>query len=123
MSIVKTCVITVLYVASLSITCVIDIITSRLRLSSGFFFFSSRRRHTRYWRDWSSDVCSSDLPVLRRRGHKEPGGGYDLRRRGRCTIRPVLPPGLRRHKQPEPHGPQPVVRRGEIGRASCRERV
>src|SRR3712207_7224158 len=22
-----------------------------------FFFFSSRRRHTRYWRDWSSDVC------------------------------------------------------------------
>src|SRR3712207_8615433 len=23
--------------------------------------FSSRRRHTRYWRDWSSDVCSSDL--------------------------------------------------------------
>src|ERR1035437_2689627 len=28
-----------------------------------FFFFSSRRRHTRYWRDWSSDVCSSDLPL------------------------------------------------------------
>ena len=27
------------------------------------FFFSSRRRHTRYLRDWSSDVCSSDLPV------------------------------------------------------------
>src|SRR5947209_18891188 len=25
------------------------------------FFFTSRRRHTRYWRDWSSDVCSSDL--------------------------------------------------------------
>src|SRR3712207_9438046 len=29
-----------------------------------FFFFSSRRRHTRYWRDWSSDVCSSDLLAL-----------------------------------------------------------
>src|SRR3712207_3554404 len=29
-----------------------------------FFFFSSRRRHTRYWRDWSSDVCSSDLFVV-----------------------------------------------------------
>src|SRR3712207_9035968 len=28
------------------------------------FFFSSRRRHTIYWRDWSSDVCSSDLVVL-----------------------------------------------------------
>src|SRR3712207_9174354 len=27
-------------------------------------FFSSRRRHTRYWRDWSSDVCSSDLSLL-----------------------------------------------------------
>src|SRR5690606_34167018 len=28
-----------------------------------FFFFSSRRRHTRFSRDWSSDVCSSDLIV------------------------------------------------------------
>src|SRR5215510_15286725 len=28
-----------------------------------FFFFSSRRRHTRWPRDWSSDVCSSDLPA------------------------------------------------------------
>src|SRR2546429_6133457 len=27
-------------------------------------FFSGRRRHTRCSRDWSSDVCSSDLPVL-----------------------------------------------------------
>src|SRR3989449_8920467 len=31
-----------------------------------FFFFSSRRRHTRCSRDWSSDVCSSDLPISRR---------------------------------------------------------
>src|SRR3712207_8306303 len=29
------------------------------------WFFTSRRRHTRYWRDWSSDVCSSDLRELR----------------------------------------------------------
>src|SRR2546422_6273154 len=29
-----------------------------------FFFFSSRRRHTRCSRDWSSDVCSSDLVQL-----------------------------------------------------------
>src|SRR5690606_40728202 len=29
-----------------------------------FFFFSSRRRHTRFSRDWSSDVCSSDLTRL-----------------------------------------------------------
>src|SRR5690606_40134390 len=30
-----------------------------------FFFFSSRGRHTRFSRDWSSDVCSSDLAVVR----------------------------------------------------------
>src|SRR5690606_41148241 len=28
-----------------------------------YFFFSSRRRHTRFSRDWSSDVCSSDLQI------------------------------------------------------------
>src|SRR5437763_13812589 len=32
-----------------------------------FFFFSSRRRHTRYIGDWSSDVCSSDLRPRNRR--------------------------------------------------------
>src|SRR5215813_8038531 len=32
---------------------------------SFFFFFSSRRRHTRCGRDWSSDVCSSDLASRR----------------------------------------------------------
>src|SRR5204863_6861391 len=32
-----------------------------------FFFFSSRRRHTRSLRDWSSDVCSSDLAMFTRR--------------------------------------------------------
>src|SRR5688500_20370327 len=43
-----------------------------------FFFFSSRRRHTRLQGDWSSDVCSSDLksgwgrgPRRIRRGEKE----------------------------------------------------
>src|SRR5690606_40725316 len=30
-----------------------------------FFFFSSRRRHTSFSRDWSSDVCSSDLTTPR----------------------------------------------------------
>src|SRR5215204_6405301 len=33
-----------------------------------FFFFSSRRRHTRSLCDWSSDVCSSDLGTGRNRG-------------------------------------------------------
>src|SRR5437899_8388968 len=35
-----------------------------------FFFFSSRRRHTRCLSDWSSDVCSSDL------GSVAASGGY-----------------------------------------------
>src|SRR6266513_2959232 len=33
------------------------------RMVEDFFFFSSRRRHTRSKRDWSSDVCSSDLKL------------------------------------------------------------
>src|SRR5438445_12103521 len=37
-----------------------------------YFFFSSRRRHTRYWRDWSSDVCSSDLCGPCRSGVRPP---------------------------------------------------
>src|SRR5690625_7008630 len=32
-------------------------------LDNVFLFFSSRRRHTRWPRDWSSDVCSSDLDI------------------------------------------------------------
>src|SRR5207248_4829189 len=38
-----------------------------------FFFFSSRRRHTRSYGDWSSDVCSSDLcsQRLQRRGNQD----------------------------------------------------
>src|SRR5699024_11325655 len=37
---------------------------SRLFVAYLWFFFSSRRRHTRSKRDWSSDVCSSDLVIL-----------------------------------------------------------
>src|SRR5204862_3556724 len=33
-----------------------------------FFFFSSRRRHTRSLRDWSSDVCSSDFIICGKTG-------------------------------------------------------
>src|SRR5690606_39523818 len=35
--------------------------TTVLVYAGRYFFFSSRRRHTRFSRDWSSDVCSSDL--------------------------------------------------------------
>src|SRR5690606_39297669 len=42
-------------------------------LYSDLFFFSSRRRHTRFSRDWSSDVCSSDLDVLGLKDYWESG--------------------------------------------------
>src|SRR5258707_13129643 len=50
------------------------------------FVFSSRRRHTRYWRDWSSDVCSSDLG--RRRDHRRAGAGRGRLRRAARQQRP-----------------------------------
>src|SRR5438445_6303201 len=56
------------------------------------FFFSSRRRHTRYWRDWSSDVCSSDLGTMTVRAwtglHQKLGSCLS---RGQLAQRPVLP--------------------------------
>src|SRR2546426_12050794 len=69
-----------------------------------FFFFSSRRRHTRLQGDWSSDVCSSDLtsPTLRQRS----SGWSAPRTRLRTAASRA---GLASH--------------GKIGRASCRERV
>src|SRR5207247_5623512 len=55
------------------------------------FFFSSRRRHTRSTRDWSSDVCSSDLAgvVHVARGHA-PG------RRAEAVARPIIGVGAGR---------------------------
>src|SRR5256884_8446317 len=47
-----------------------------------FFFFSSRRRHTRCSRDWSSDVCSSDL-VVQRPGVFVAQAHFDGRRAGK----------------------------------------
>src|SRR6266496_4727021 len=41
--------------------------------SISFFFLSSRRRHTRSLRDWSSDVCSSDLPLGHPPAHQSVG--------------------------------------------------
>src|SRR5216683_4748728 len=43
-----------------------------------FFFFSSRRRHTRSDRDWSSDVCSSDLIAVENEPRVVPGDGDQL---------------------------------------------
>src|SRR5690625_5509450 len=40
------------------------------------FFFSSRRRHTRWPRDWSSDVCSSDLRIHLLVGTQRPDAAF-----------------------------------------------
>src|SRR2546430_6809864 len=45
----------------MSLLCGFDKVTIDHYLHCDFFFFSSRRRHTRFDCDWSSDVCSSDL--------------------------------------------------------------
>src|SRR5207249_9668044 len=63
-----------------------------------FFFFSSRRRHTRSKRDWSSDVCSSDLVPVHVRRLREPGRALPLPARvddelvGRRLREPLLQP-------------------------------
>src|SRR5260370_6123738 len=45
-----------------SVNCVVEqILVTFYSHAVLFFFFSSRRRHTRFKCDWSSDVCSSDL--------------------------------------------------------------
>src|SRR3712207_8551982 len=72
-----------------------------------FFFFSSRRRHTRYWRDWSSDVCSSDLgaEVIEARERVEVPAGLrvqvrdaareEVERSAEAAARPARPLGDR----------------------------
>src|SRR5207247_3201034 len=78
-----------------------------------FFFFSSRRRHTRSTRDWSSDVCSSDLwpkalnyPILRNSGNWPSDSDS------------IVPPQCSYCG----YTVSRIVKK-EIGRASCRERV
>src|SRR2546430_5740687 len=89
-------------------------------------FFSSRRRHTRFDCDWSSDVCSSDLPrgaPHRPRRARAQGGGVD-RRSGADRSRIVERGGGRARGRPAPRrGRRGAPPRAEIGRASCRGRV
>src|SRR5262245_66224712 len=83
-------------------------------LCCGFFFFSSRRRHTRCLSDWSSDVCSSDLPVVARERVSIP-----VDERVRVSTRP----SNRRAPESTPMRPPSRLWPNQIGRASCRERV
>src|SRR5206468_5593846 len=87
-------------------------------LFSFFFFFSSRRRHTRSDRDWSSDVCSSDLTRRAHSAHHPPlqderqgAPGTWVARFWRLSHANAL---RRRDLVRTP---------SKIGRASCRERV
>src|SRR2546428_2403608 len=75
-----------------------------------FFFFSSRRRHTRSDRDWSSDVCSSDLSGA---SFSSDSQGFDPR----CDYRENQEHGNeRRLSTHEPCGPHPcpLQPRGEF---------
>src|SRR6266511_3165215 len=77
--------------------------------SSLFFFFSSRRRHTRFSRDWSSDVCSSDLyqraltDIARAKGERAveqaPPPGRALRQQH--NIAPEVEPDLQQQHRPQ----------------------
>src|SRR3712207_8414130 len=74
------------------------------------FFFSSRRRHTRYWRDWSSDVCSSDLFPFEDR-KMEPSIVRTQRIAGGILVPPTLANALSQHPQAPLHicyGPWPI---------------
>src|SRR5690606_40493241 len=82
------------------------------------FFFSSGRRHTRFSRDWSSDVCSSDLLVHHRLRRLAPPMQLHLPVPGPSRRIPHL--SLKRHADDVENGVLPCR---EIGRASCRERV
>src|SRR5690348_15698779 len=89
-----------------------------------FFFFSSRRRHTRWTGDWSSDVCSSDLGEGRARARLEDIHRFpQLRQAGqRPALSDAVPEGVRLDLRLRDADGLLLLRR-EIGRASCRERV
>src|SRR5437879_6694801 len=80
------------------------------------FFFSSRRRHTRYIGDWSSDVCSSDL--VRQQLFKGNEYWFWL---GTEVDRAKI--SVHVYDSDGKLAEEPDSWEKEIGRASCRERV
>src|SRR2546429_7048723 len=81
-------------------------------------FFTSRRRHTRCSRDWSSDVCSSDLDAAKRSIQKMCGDFLDLPLGRNGLLFPVF--GGEGTKQFEQHG---IELRKKMGGRSEERRV
>src|SRR5207245_8597979 len=93
------------------------------------FFFSSRRRHTRCYRDWSSDVCSSDLwnfwAVARKKSMRLLRLWVWLALLPGMTARETARAAAHSTAGQQPAAPASQMTSGmdiEIGRASCRER-
>src|SRR4051794_41987100 len=86
------------------------------------FFFSSRRRHTRWTGDWSSDVCSSDLIRAQRPAAQRPDGiGLEVRDLHAGVHTRIGSPRANQRHGCISDAAESIL--GEIGRASCRERV
>src|SRR5690606_41023697 len=94
--------------------------------------FSSRRRHTRFSRDWSSDVCSSDLTISTNTpiafdpySENELTGGFILidRISNKTLGAGTIDFGLRRGQNLTYQSFDVDRQVRKIGRASCRERV
>src|SRR5207249_11119773 len=101
------------------------------------FFFSSRRRHTRSKRDWSSDVCSSDLEDMLSKCSTKDAPWYVIPSNHKwfrnLAVSQIICATLKDigMKMPEPWVDIAAVRQmyhraateqAKIGRASCRER-
>src|SRR5690606_40241726 len=90
--------------------------------------FSSRRRHTRVSRDWSSDVCSSDLGASRRRpADRRAPVSKAPARSAKKKEAPAKDEALARkdvaHRTMEEAAEELARLAAEIGRASCREQT
>src|SRR2546430_3982667 len=99
-----------------------DLMTEVHSYIVSFFFFSSRRRHTRFDCDWSSDVCSSDLaacaectsPPAASEIHTAPIRWCRRWFASMSFLKSTAASFLR---------PETLRPNAQIGRASCRERV
>src|SRR5256886_6962522 len=91
--------------------------------SDVFFFFSSRRRHTRFDCDWSSDVCSSDLVRVCTELRITDRDGVAGALTEWCESGDGPNPMFEAARTAEAEAGRLLAEAQEIGRASCRERV